>query len=843
VTRITFALLGLLWLPALNAQVRALAPLFEPSPWTRVNVQLSSPRPGSLQITTAKGSTDPGFHTTRLPVSDWSAWKSFRFEVENPYNEPFSVFVRLSNDPAHPSAGTYTGGTFDGFVIVPGRNHVEISLVDMRSPESHPVDARRIAWLGIFVEPLFLRDGQDLAFTAARSFTLSNPRLDPSPAAMQRQPYGDLLFKQTDPSLVPLRKQAEAALASLERTLAEAKARNLETACAEIYPFVANIAFNTRLVAFWQDRAREQRTSLEFLLDATRQADAELRAVLDGKSPNRPVPPVPPYDRLTMRDGYFRLGDAPVLLYGMLYNRRGPLLRWFADSETDYGTQLVAGGTRQDVERQPIWEAYHKCPDTHRVGWPHADHIIRDSGSWEVVGPVVNVCLESPHSRKAVAEMIEKFETTHANERGRLVQSLGFEYTYVCYCDYTKQLWQDWLRRRHGDIATANRVWHTGYAAFSDVPMPRLENAAANRALWFDWASFNLFRFLEQIRWTRDQIRRSNPSAPLTVGSPYFSFDPAFWTSVDEEELADSGITSVMLQENYHLDTLMPEYLHTLAGAQPLVDFEYHGVIEQILPNFLHGSSAISMWWWNDRKHWTPNEPINEWASSFPQSYTIPLRDIAKSMRDALDVRRLGPEIAALASAPRPVAFLYSKTTMLHPDAAPRYLERLRSYYNAAQSSGQYIGVTTETKILARDLDKRRILAVTGAEYVPAPVVEAIRKWVDAGGTLLTLSGSLRADEYGRPLPPVSSRPLEGIPPLPDLAVTPAVEYRVTTFNGRRLGYLYNNSGRDQTIELAPRFPCGRILDLRAGAALPARRISLPAGETAILEFEPAEAR
>src|SRR5581483_942729 len=290
---------------------------------------------------------------------------------------------------------------------------------------------------------------------------------------------------------------------------------------------------------------------------------------------------------------------------------------------------------------------------THRVGWPHADHIVRDAESWEVLGAPVSVCLESPHSREAVAAMIEKFEQQKPGGSNHLVQNMGFEYTYVCYCDYTRHMWAGWLRRKYGNIPSANRIWGTHFGDFGHVPMPHPGNAAANRAIWFDWSSFNLYRFLEQIRWTRDQIRRWRPNEPLTVGSPYFAFDPAFWTGVDEEELADSGITDVTLEENYALDTLMPEYMHALAKGKPVADFEYHGVIHQILPSFLHGDAAISMWWWNDEKHWTPNEPINEWTTSFPQSYTIPLSDLAKAMRDALDLRRLGREVAALGSAAR----------------------------------------------------------------------------------------------------------------------------------------------------------------------------------------------
>ncbi len=725
--------------------------------WAKIHCELE-PLGQGLRTTFWKGYTTTGFETTQMPVADWSSWKSICFEVENPYPEPFSVYVRISSRADHPATETYTGGTFDGFVIGPGRNTVEISLEKMQSPDERSVDPKRIAYLGIFFQPLFLRDGMELVFLEDKTFRLSNLHLTSAPAKLQKQPYGNLLFSELNPALIDRRKEAEQTLESLEKMIEQAKSRGIETAYAEIYPFLSQIAFRSRLVAFWQDRAQEQRRALDFLLEGTREAERELRGVLDGKIPSRSLPPLPEYSQLTLRDGYFRLGNDPVLIYGMLYNRQGPLMRWFANSQTDYGTQLIAGGTRHDVERQPIWESYHKYPDTHRVGWDHSDHIIRDSSSWEVLGPPVNVCLESPHSREAVAKMIETFERGHAGDRNHLVQNLGYEYTYVCYCDFTKRLWEDWLEKKHTKISTANQIWGTNFEDFTRVPMPREENAASNRALWFDWASFNLYRFLEQIRWTRDQIRRWEPTKPLTVGSPYFAFSPAFWTAVDEEELADSGITEVVLEENYRLDTLMPEYLHALAGRKPVMDFEYHGEIHQILPSFLHGDSAISIWWWNDQKHWTPNEPINEWCSSFPQSYTIPLRDIANAMRDALDLRRLGREITALGSAPRPIAFLYSKTSMLQqlPEQSREmdnfpYLSELRRIYNASQSAGLYVGLTTEKKVLAGDLQQRKILVLTGAEFVPGRVTSEVLRWVEAGGTLIVSPDSLLADEYARP--------------------------------------------------------------------------------------------
>jgi hypothetical protein len=738
-----------------------IASLFAPESvranWKATHCDLKATSSGAIEATFWKGYEVTGFETTRLPVTNWSRWQSLKFDVENPNKEPFSVYVRISDRSAHPENQTYTGGTFDGYVIGPGKNTVQISIDKMRSPDDQSVSAKHIAYLGIFFSPLFLRDGMVLRFKRDKVFKLSNLRLATDEAMAQKQPYGDLLFKTTVPQLEGERKQVDQAIQQLNGLIQQAHRRKIDTSYQDICPFVANLAFHTRLVAFWQDRAQEQRKALDFLLAGTQHSIADLQEELAGKRQPLSVPSVPPYSKLSIHDRYFREGRTPLLLLGMLYNQRGPLLRWFADSATDYGTELVAGATRQNVEHEPIWQAYQKYPDTHRVGWNQADHIVRDSSSWEVVGPTVNVCLESPHSRAAIAEMINKYEHARLGDHNHLVQNMGFEYFYNCYCHYTREMWNDWLLRKYGSIQAANRDWQTKYASFNDVPMLHPEEARSHRALWYDWSSFNLYRFLQQLRWTANEIHKTQPLVPLTVGSPYYAFSPRFWTAVDEEALADSGITAVELEENYRLDTLMPEYLHALAGTKPVADFEYHGVVNQLLPSFLHGDAAMSMWWWNNHMHWTPHEPINEWATSFPQSYTISLSDIAEALRVGLDVRRLSPEIIALANAPRPVALLYSKTSMLQhlPEASTETgtfppLFSLEELYDSSQSAGVYVGLTTEKKILHGDLARRKLLVLPAAKFVPPAVIHRIISWVRDGGTLLVWPDSLLADEYAK---------------------------------------------------------------------------------------------
>ena len=155
----------------------------------------------------------------------------------------------------------------------------------------------------------------------------------------------------------------------------------------------------------------------------------------------------------------------------MLYNHSGPLLRWFANAETDYGTELVAGGTRQNVERQPIWQAYHKYPDTHRVGWPHADHIIRDAESWEILGPPVSVCLESPHSREAVAEMIQNYRAKkHGQTSSPSFRIWDLNIPTSATANTPGGCGRTGCSVSTRDISSANRIWGTRFDDFTAVP-------------------------------------------------------------------------------------------------------------------------------------------------------------------------------------------------------------------------------------------------------------------------------------------------------------------------------------------------------------------------------------
>jgi hypothetical protein len=102
----------------LDAQpVKDLSELFAPEAsalWVRTHCNLNAVNSRVLTATFWKGYGTTGIEISQLPFRDWSSWRSLRFDVENRSREPMSVYVRLASRADHPSADTYTGGTFTG---------------------------------------------------------------------------------------------------------------------------------------------------------------------------------------------------------------------------------------------------------------------------------------------------------------------------------------------------------------------------------------------------------------------------------------------------------------------------------------------------------------------------------------------------------------------------------------------------------------------------------------------------------------------------------------------------------------------------------------------------------
>ena len=110
------------------------------------------------------------------------------------------------------------------------------------------------------------------------------------------------------------------------------------------------------------------------------------------------------------------------------------------------------------------------------------------------------------------------------------------------------------------------------------------------------------------------------------------------------------------------------------------------------------------------------------------------------------------------------------------------YLFTLEELYDASQSAGVYIGLTTEEKILHGDLTRHKLLVLPAAQFVPPAVTHRIISWVRNGGTLLVWPDSLLADEYARPTNTMAAlglHLLRRVPPTLKRGETQVTEYNL----------------------------------------------------------------
>jgi len=552
------------------------------------------------------------------------------------------------------------------------------------------------------------------------------------------------------------REEALAAVQEVEALIGTVQEAGLETLYFEIVPTVARVALDVR----WDLPGHEERRDgyVAWVLEQTARLKELLEAAVAGTRRPLSVPPIPDYGELELRDGYLRHKGEPLLLFGV--HGRGPrnlVGRYFAPGDL-MGFVSGVGGTRFDYHEQPIWDAYQKYPDTHRVwaGGPWCGHVIVDQ--WSIGGRAKGdcvICLESPRTREAVVEYMKKKVPGFRDNPRVKFYSLDWEYAYICFCEQTLKMWRRWLAEKHKTIRVTNEVWGTEFHSFDEVTLPSTETEKEeNRAKWYDFARFNCWRFTDYMLWARAQLRRVDPHGLTCTGAPFYMLAGQMgWAGIDEEAL-DRTVNDVILNEA-HASTITTDLLRSFPTEPKLLqDPEYHGDIAHILAHFLHGDGYISMWWWPETLR--PN-PSSFYASDIGRSPHICLEDVATCLRSALDARRLSASLVAFHHQKEEVALLYSHDSMLQLAPALRnsrnvpHVFALRTLYDGTVYLDAPTRFVTERQIAEGRLQSLKLLVLPGVEYQNRGTQSSILDWVRGGGTLVVSPNTWLADEYARP--------------------------------------------------------------------------------------------
>lgn len=519
-----------------------------------------------------------------------------------------------------------------------------------------------------------------------------------------------------------------------------------------LYWQAAAIPMRVGLHERWDSFPEERPETLRYVDQRGKELIQEINDVLSGSRQARQVPPKPDFTRMKLKGRNFVEGDAPRLICSVHSGPSPEAEPFFVRHTTWVYTCMAPGADRFNYKEMPIWDAFNKYPDTHRVwdgGW--CGHIIADKWSGGVSGANCVICLESPHTREACVAAYRKMLPPQMKSKTRLLSLLDYEYYYICYCDRTRDLFRTWLKEKFGSIDRLNAAWGTAHRDFAEVTLAEYKRGREpNDAKRYDFLEFNLWRFTEFMKWAKAEQRKIDPDVPMATCAPHYNFTAEWGESGSDVESMANAVNDFCVNES-PASTKYVDFLRSISDNKKAIVEVEGSEYRNTMANFLHGLSALSLYWgWADRAG-------DDGALLYGRGTRPPYCTVAEAeryLRTALDARRLEKEILAFQDISAPVALLYSKASMLQVppgtgDKTPYLLELERSY-DAMLELGVPVDFVTTKQVLEGKLSQYRVLVIPAATYEHASVVEKVMAFAQAGGQVVLVPNSWFFDQYNR---------------------------------------------------------------------------------------------
>ena len=719
----------------------------------------------------------------RFP-NDWSSFGFLKFDIYNPSDRLFYGTIQIFDELGTDEQAEFQGQSYNGekLFLNSGWNHFKFLLQHAMVEEGdRQLELKKIRKLqfsfGISGTPLFLDNvrlvnGEESKETASHS--------DPNDCDVvidNRNVYPILTGPpekiKTSPGLAQQRKQAIISVESLKSKISIAKLQGYQTLYQNIPLITAEIGLGIRSNLVWFQNETEEKKILDYVISSCDKTTVELTDIIsayqsdqltlepENEVSHSPlyVPPYPPFKELKPVDGYYRdRSGHPVLVFSMLQLNDGPLMDYFAPFNHRLESYTVGGGSRYTIESSPVYEAFQKYPDTHRVGWDGwCGHLIKDRWSMGGRKEDVVICLESPHTRKAIEQYIKLHYTEWTENPDLLYNIMAYELQYICYCDISQHMFRDWVKSKYGDIKTVNKIWQTSFMNFSAISAPETKNARpadnTNRAEWYDWSCFNIRRFTDYLKWIKTEMRKYDKFTSICAGGTSSMLSSSNSVTGIDEEMIINEVDDVILNESGDSPILSDLLLSLNKKKKVMVDPEMGGGTHNILLQYLHGKSDISKWWWAGAPS-TEYPHMNE--TSIPHGKGISLKDVDEVLKIGLDIRRLSSEITEFTRNEPEVAIFYSRTSILQVPpqqiqaGTTPYIDAINSVWEGARYLGCRVGFISEDQILAGKLSKIKLLIIPAVKYCRPEIVASIKKYIEGGGIGIVIPESFIFDQYAR---------------------------------------------------------------------------------------------
>ena len=419
----------------------------------------------------------------------------------------------------------------------------------------------------------------------------------------------------------------------------------------------------------------------------------------------------------------------------------------------------------------PWWHEHF--PEIWLDEWPYISHV--PFIKWSVDSPKFREVME--HYLRTIIPRIKDHPALNS-----LCLTNEPDYRLAPQDPWRMPKWTAYLRETHGDIATLNSNYGTEYTDFEAVEHPSFGPAwykdhpllvpeVDNLAWLYDGIRFNQREFANWHIWMRDIIHEMAPHLPVHAKvmpvvwgryTIYWGTDPYEFAQWSQLNGNDSYFEPTPRHEPWKSTWQVQNMYYDLQRAMksvPVVNTENHIIPDRfqdfvspdhiyttIWQGAVHGQGGSATWTWE--RTYNP-ESDAEGLIMHRAACT------AEMGRVALDLMRLGPEMASIQNIRPQVAILWSNAAQVHD---PRFFPKLYRLYEALNFCGVPIGFVTEEQLIAEGMGEYTCLIAAGTRTVHREAVEVIRAFQSKGGRVVGYGDDLFIeDQYAQPTTPVQT--------------------------------------------------------------------------------------
>lgn len=399
----------------------------------------------------------------------------------------------------------------------------------------------------------------------------------------------------------------------------------------------------------------------------------------------------------------------------------------------------------------PAWLT-QKYPDTLRID---------EDGHRDKHGNRQQFSFTSPRYRVFCAQIAAEMAKRFGHNPNVIGWQIDNEYAEPSYDDYTKQVFQQWLKTKYGTLANLNDHWTTSYWSqtydnWSEIP---LGNGPNNPGLRLEFMRFISHTWADYQQNQIDAIRKyADPRQFITTNFMGFfegfdqyivsrALDLASWDDYVGEGHVNPDMNGLTHDLNRGLKHKNFWVMETQPGAvnwAGVNNFLNRGEARAMAWQAIgHGADAVEYWQWRSALN---GQEEYHGTLVGPDGTPVPFYDEVKEIGQ--DFSKIGSEFRDTTPVSQ-VALLYSYDSrwaidfQRHTDKYDQ-LSILRDYYGALRRRAQSVDVVNPYS----KLDGYKLVVAPDLNVIPQDLAQHLLDYVSLGGNLVLGPRSGMKDQY-----------------------------------------------------------------------------------------------